>query len=103
VNPAPLSRIRAIHQRLVTVAGSLQSPFLLVLRFYWGWSFFLAGKGKLFNHAQTTEFFASLNIPLPSLNAWMAATTECLGGLLLIAGLASRLTSIPLIITMLVR
>jgi putative oxidoreductase len=32
----------------------------------------------------------------------MAATTECLGGLLLVAGLASRLTSIPLIVTMLV-
>jgi hypothetical protein len=32
VNQALLSRIRVIHQCLVTVAGYLQSPFLLVLR-----------------------------------------------------------------------
>ena len=102
MNPALLSRIRAGYQFLTRVAGSFQSPFLLLLRLYWGWSFFQTGKGKLFNHAQTAEFFASLHLPLPSLNAWMAATTECVGGLLLVAGLASRLTSLPLMATMVV-
>ena len=102
MNSALLTLIRTGHQLLVKVAGYLQSPFLLVLRLYWGWSFFMTGKGKLLNHAQTTEFFASINIPLPGLNAWMAATIECFGGLLLLVGLASRVVSIPLIFTMIV-
>jgi putative oxidoreductase len=102
VNASLLARIRAAYQLLVTTAGYLQSPLLLVLRLYWGWSFFQTGKGKLLNHDKTAEFFASLNLPLPGLNAWMAGATECFGGLLLLAGLASRLTCIPLIVTMIV-
>jgi putative oxidoreductase len=87
---------------LARFASSLQSPLLLVLRLYWGWAFFEAGKGKLLNLGQTAEFFGSLGIPFPALNAALAATTECVGGLLLLVGLASRLAAIPLIFTMIV-
>ena len=93
---------RTAHDLLVKSASALQSPLLLVLRLYWGWSFFQTGKGKLMNLAQTTEFFQSLNIPLPGLNATMAGTVECVGGLFLLLGLASRLTAIPLVVTMIV-
>tara|TARA_Y100001934_G_C11658279_1_gene453212 strand:+ start:118 stop:381 length:264 start_codon:yes stop_codon:yes gene_type:complete len=41
-------------------------------------------------------------MPLPALNAYIAATTEALGVLLLTLGLGVRLISIPLIITMIV-
>jgi putative oxidoreductase len=102
VNPKLLSSIQTGGRRLATAAGYLQSPFLLLLRLYWGWSFFQTGKGKLFNHPQTAEFFASLNLPLAGLSAWMAGATECFGGLLLLVGLASRLTCIPLIFIMIV-
>ena len=54
------------------------------------------------NLERTAEFFGTLGIPFPTLNAAMAATTECVGGLLLVVGLASRLTAIPLIVTMIV-
>jgi putative oxidoreductase len=93
---------RTGYALLVKAAGYLQSPLLLVVRLYWGWSFFQTGKGKLTDHAKVTEFFTSLNIPLPDLNAWVAGATECFGGLLLLIGLASRLTAIPLIFTMIV-
>ena len=56
---------------------------LLVIRLYWGWSFFLSGKGKLLNLEKTTAFFTELNLPLPKLNALMAGSAECGGGLLL--------------------
>ncbi len=75
----------------------LQPVFLLVVRGWWGWSFFLTGKGKLAHLDKTTEFFAGLNIPLPKLNAILAGSTECAGGLLLLAGLFSRVVSVPLI------
>ncbi len=86
--------------RLEHAASSLQSPLLLAIRLYWGWQFFLAGQGKLMNLDRTAGFFADLGIPLPWFNALLAGTTECVGGLLLALGLASRLTAVPLIFTM---
>lgn len=91
-----LMRIRTAYSWLICGATWLQSPFLLIVRLYWGWEFFQTGKGKLTNLSQPTEFFASLHIPFPAANAVIAGTTECLGGLLLLVGLASRLISIPL-------
>jgi putative oxidoreductase len=78
------------------------SPLLLGLRLFWGWQFFITGRGKLMNLDQTAEFFSSLNIPMPKLNAMMAGSVECFGGLLLMLGLGSRLISIPLASTMVV-
>jgi putative oxidoreductase len=87
---------------VTTLGGWLQPVLLLVVRGWWGWSFFLTGKGKLLNLDKTAAFFAELNIPLPKLNAIVAGSTECVGGLLLLVGLGSRLVSVPLIFTMLV-
>ena len=39
---------------------------------------------------------------MPKLNAIMAGSTECFGGLLLLLGLGSRLATVPLIGTMIV-
>lgn len=87
---------------LATLGGWLQPVFLLLVRGWWGWSFFLTGKGKLLNLGKTTAFFTDLGLPLPKLNAIMAGSTECFGGLLLLLGLCSRLVSVPLIFTMIV-
>ncbi len=81
-------------------ASCLQSPILLLMRLYWGWQFFQAGKGKLMDLDTPTKFFTKLNIPFPHLSAIMAGSTECFGGLLLLVGLGSRLFTIPLIFTM---
>ncbi len=94
--------LTSAYRLLISIGNSLQSPFLLLIRLYWGWQFFLTGKGKLMNFEKTTDFFSSLNIPLPAFNAALAGSTEMVGGLLLLVGLASRLTAIPLIITMVV-
>ena len=52
---------------LVTAASSLQSPFLLLVRLYWGFQMMQTGWGKLHNLAKVTDFFISLGIPLPGL------------------------------------
>jgi len=84
-------------------AGSfLQSPLLLIMRLYWGISFFQTGMGKLKDISKPTEYFQSLGIPFPHEQAIMAGCTECFGGLLLAVGLASRLVSLPLIVVMIV-
>lgn len=87
---------------LATIGGWLQPVLLLVIRGWWGWSFFLTGKGKLMNLGKTTAFFTDLGLPLPKLNAILAGSTECVGGLLLLLGLGSRLVSVPLIFCMIV-
>src|SRR5277367_1303768 len=89
-----------IYYLWVKAVSCLQSPLLLAMRLYWGWQFFVTGKGKLMNLDKVTGFFQSLNIPHPHLNAIMAGCTECFGGLFLLLGLGSRVLTIPLIFTM---
>jgi putative oxidoreductase len=91
------------YRFLVTAASWVLQPLLLLaIRLCWGWQFYLSGLGKYKTHDKVVEFFGSLGIPFPELNAWLVATTECVGGILLLMGLASRLVSIPLMTTMIV-
>jgi putative oxidoreductase len=93
------SNIMARYFRwFVPSTSFFQSLLLLVLRLYWGWGFFLTGKGKLMDLEKVTAFFQSLGIPLPHAQAMLVGATECFGGLLLLAGFCSRLISIPLTI-----
>ncbi|MGA2685166.1 MAG: DoxX family protein [Verrucomicrobiota bacterium] len=91
-----------IYGLLVRVASWLQSPFLLAIRLYWGWQFFQTGMGKLENIGHVTQFFQSLNIPLPGANAWLVAIMECFGGLLLMIGAGSRLIAFALAFDMII-
>ncbi len=81
---------------------SLQSFCLLFVRVTMGWGFFLSGRGKLLHMERTTEFFASLHLPMPHAQALLASNTEMIGGVLLMLGLGTRLASVPLIVTMMV-
>lgn len=80
----------------------LRSPLLLVIRLMFGWTLFETGKGKLQNIDRFTEFLTHLHIPMPGANAHFVASLECVGGLLLLLGLFSRLIAIPLIINFIV-
>ena len=98
----PVSLYHKLNGLLATLGGWLRSPLLLVIRLYWGWSFFQTGKGKLMNLDRTAGYFDSLHIPAPKLNAIAAGSVECLGGLLLLLGLGGRVVPVPLICTMIV-
>ena len=90
--------LQKLYGWLIAVGNALRSPVLLIIRLFWGWQFFLTGKGKLMDLSKPTQYFESLGIPFPHAQAILAACTECFGGLLLIVGLASRLISVPLMI-----
>lgn len=100
------SRLRGgpvdFYRAVASGFSSLRSPFLLAVRLYWGWQFVQTGWGKLHQLAKITGFFSSLGIPFPTFNAHFVSGLEFAGGLLLIAGLASRLTSLLLAGNMLV-
>ena len=91
-----------LYARLAALVSYLQSPFLLAVRLYWGWQFAQTGWGKLHNLAKITDFFTSLNIPFPGVNAHFVASLELVGGILLILGLGSRAIGLLLTINMLV-
>jgi putative oxidoreductase len=80
----------------------LRSPLLLALRLIFGWGLFQTGKGKLENIDRFIDFLTHLHIPMPVANAYFVASLECVGGLLLLVGLASRLICIPLVINFIV-
>ena len=89
--------------KLITpITEYLQSIALLSIRFILAYTFFAPAMMKWGDIASTAGWFESMGIPLPTLNAYMAAGTEMAGVVLLTLGLFSRLISIPLIITMLV-
>jgi putative oxidoreductase len=87
---------------LICCGKLLQHPILLIMRLYWGIGFFQTGMGKLKHLSDVTDYFQSLGIPFPHQQAILAACTECVGGLLLAAGLASRLVCIPLTVVLVV-
>jgi len=87
---------------LICGGSWLKSPFLLIVRLYWGWQFFGTGTAKFGDIPAFTQRFADWGVPLPHLNVLLAASTETACGLLLLAGVASRLIAIPLIFTMIV-
>ena len=92
----PVSLPVRVYEGFCSGSALLQSPFLLAVRLYWGWQFAQTGWGKLHHLAQITDFFRSLAIPFAAFYAHFVSSQEFLGGLLLIAGLASRLTgSLP--------
>jgi putative oxidoreductase len=97
-----MKNLLRLYARCAAAVSHLQSPFLLIVRLYWGWQFMQSGWGKLHNLDRITGYFASLNIPFPALNAHFVSGLEFFGGILLIVGLASRLTGLLLTINMFV-
>ncbi len=72
----------------------------LVARVVIGYAFMRNGWGKLHSLDDITSFFTELGIPLPGVNAAFVSGLEFVGGILLMAGLATRVVSVLLIGTM---
>lgn len=85
-----------LYLRFAKIAASLQSPFLLFVRLYWGWQFTVTGWGHMHGMAGFIQFFTKLGIPLPAANAYFVAGLEFVGGMLLVLGLGTRITSLLL-------
>jgi putative oxidoreductase len=94
------NRILRMYDGFFRLVSRLQSPFLLVVRVYWGWQLSQNGWGKLHNLPHVTEFFASLGLPAPGATAAFVATFEFVGGILLALGLLSRIVALGIVIDM---
>jgi len=97
-----MKKLLEVYERFAVLVSYLQSPFLLVVRLYWGWQLVQSGWGKLHHLDKVTDFFTSLNLPAPGVTAHFVSGLEFVGGLLLILGLGSRLIGLILSVNMLV-
>jgi putative oxidoreductase len=97
-----MKKLLEVYERFAVLVSYLQSPFLLVVRLYWGWQLMQSGWGKLHHLDKVTDFFTSLNLPAPGVTAHFVSGLELFGGLLLILGLGSRLIGLILSVNMLV-
>lgn len=97
-----MATLRTWYDRVMRGFDWLRSPLLLVLRLMFGYQLYITGKGKLENIDRFVGYLTHLGIPMPAFNAHFVATIECVGGLLLMLGLAARLMCIPLTINFVV-
>ena len=67
-----------------------------------GLLFLSTGWGKVHSLDKVTAFFVQLGIPAPGLNAVVVGYSELVCGALLVIGLATRLATLPLIVSMVV-
>lgn len=80
--------LAALSRRAARVV-ELLAPF--VTRLVLGQAFLLTGLGKLRHLDRTTDFFASIGLPLPGVNAVLVGVLELVGGACLMLGLGTRL------------
>jgi putative oxidoreductase len=97
-----LLRLKKLYNLFFYYVAFGQSPFLLFVRLYWGYQLIQSGWGKLHHLDKVTEFFTSLNLPMPAQTAVAISCLEFFGGIFLAIGLLSRLTSLALTINLIV-
>ena len=72
------------------------------MRLIVGYTFMLAGWGKLTHLEQVTENFAGWGIPFPNILTPFVSGVECFGGAMLILGLFTRIPAAMLAVVMVV-
>ncbi|MCO4844789.1 MAG: DoxX family protein [Sulfurovum sp.] len=75
---------------------------LLFARLTLAYGFYEPAMQKWSDISSVASWFGTIGIPFPTLNAYLVASTELLGVLLLTLGLFTRLISLPLIVIMIV-
>jgi len=99
---ATMARVEAARNQVLAVVDRVRWLAPLLGRLAVGLLFVSTGWGKVHDIAKVTQFFVTLRIPLPGLNAVVVSYTELIGGSLLVIGLFTRLAAIPLLVSMVV-
>lgn len=94
--------IRQASNLALRLLGYLDWVPGLLTRLVVGFAFYDSGSGKLEHMENTVDFFTGLNIPFPELNAAFVARLEYYGGMLLLAGVLTRIVALLLSSTMIV-
>jgi putative oxidoreductase len=90
----------ALRVRALDLTSKLDWAAPLVARITLGVLFVSTGWGKVHDLEKVASFFTELGIPMPQVNAVLVSFVELVGGGLLLLGLASRLSALPLLASM---
>jgi putative oxidoreductase len=91
--------VALIERAFAALSRNLWVP-ALVARLAMAAEFISSGSGKLADLPKLTRYFVELGIPAPGANAAATATTELVGGLLLLVGLGTRFAATALTVVM---
>jgi len=94
--------LKNIYPLTKNILSHGQSLSLFLARLTVAYGFYEPAMQKWSDIGSVATWFGSIGIPFPTLNAYMAASTELIGVVLLTLGLFTRLISIPLMIIMVV-
>jgi putative oxidoreductase len=94
--------LQTINTLSRNILQNFQSLSLLLARLAIAYGFYEPAVSKWKDIDGIATWFGSIGIPFPTLNAYMAASTEALGVVLLTIGLFTRLISVPLVVVMVV-
>jgi len=94
--------LKNMYMEFSHLSEYLKSLGLLVARLLVAYGFYEPAMMKWKDIGSVAEWFGSMGIPFPTLNAYMAASTEVAGVVLLTLGLLTRVISLPLIVIMIV-
>jgi putative oxidoreductase len=100
MNHPVVSPLAALRSRAIGVLEGLRPVALLLGRLSVGLLFQSTGWGKVHNIPRVTLFFEKLGIPAPGFHAVLVGYSELVCGTALIVGLLSRLSTVPLIVSM---
>jgi len=94
--------LKTIYPITKNILSNGQSISLLLARLTLAYGFYQPAMQKWSDISSVADWFGTLGIPFPTLNAYLAASTELLGVVLLTLGLFTRLISVPLMVVMVV-
>jgi len=95
-------RLKQFYQEFSRLSEYTHSIALLLARFAVAYGFYEPAMMKWNGIGSVAEWFASMGFPLPLFSAYLAASAETAGVVLLVLGLFTRFVSVPLIIVMFV-
>ncbi|MDM5264094.1 DoxX family protein [Sulfurovum sp. XTW-4] len=94
--------LKGIYPLTINILSKGKDIALLLARLTIAYGFYNPAMQKWSDMSSVASWFGTLGIPFPTLNAYLAASTELLGVVLLTLGLFTRLISLPLIVVMVV-
>ena len=94
--------LKTLYPMSKNILDKGQSLALLLARLTVAYGFYEPSMKKWSDIQSVAGWFDSMGIPFPTLNAYLASSTELVGVVLLTLGLFTRLISVPLMIIMLV-
>ena len=95
-------RLRDVRARALGALARLRWLPPLCARIAVGVLFASTGWGKVHHLEKVIQYFQTLHVPLPALNAPLVAWSELICGSLIVVGLVTRLATVPLMISMVV-